>query len=85
MGTSVGTQLLVEHSYQLSSGVRLAFCGFQLVILLLRGPHVPRKTWFGWKGGMRVRKKTDEEPTSTNAATTTEKAPEQVANTTSEA
>ncbi|KAF9522312.1 major facilitator superfamily domain-containing protein [Crepidotus variabilis] len=57
MGTSVGTQLLVEHSYEVSSGVRLAFCGWQILILLLRGPHVPRKTWFGWKGGMQMRKK----------------------------
>jgi hypothetical protein len=76
MGTSVGTQLLVEHSYQLSSGVRLAFCGFQLLILLLRGPHVPRMTWFGWKGGMQLRKKMiDETPSS--STTTTEKDPEQ--------
>ena len=78
MGTSVGTQLLVEHSYQLSSGVRLAFCGFQLLILLLRGPHVPRKTWFGWKGGMELRKQMiDEMPSS--STTKTEKDPEQVA------
>ena len=82
MGTSVGTQLLVEHSYQLSSGVRLAFCGFQLLILLLRGPHVPRKTWFGWKGGMKLRKKMiDETPSS--GTTTTEKDPEQIGRPTS--
>jgi hypothetical protein len=23
-----------------------------MVILFLRGPHVPLKTWFGYKGGM---------------------------------
>jgi predicted MFS family arabinose efflux permease len=56
MGTSVGTQLFAQHGYQLSSGVRLAFCGFQLFILLIRGPNVPRRTWFGWKGGMEMRK-----------------------------
>lgn len=65
MGTSVGTQLLAQHGYQLSSGVRLAFCGLQLFILLLRGPNVPRRTWFGWKGGMQMRKVIDEVPSST--------------------
>jgi len=27
-----------------------------LTILLLRGPHCERKTWFGWQGGSSMRK-----------------------------
>lgn len=56
MGTAVGTELLVKRSYTLSSAVRVSFCVFQLFVLLARGPHVPRKTWFGWAGGMEFRK-----------------------------
>lgn len=56
MGTAVGTELLVNRSYTFSSAVRVSFCVFQFVVLLARGPHVPRKTWFGWAGGMEFRK-----------------------------
>jgi hypothetical protein len=30
--------------------------GFELFILLLRGPHVGRYTWFGYEGGWSARK-----------------------------
>ena len=56
MGTAVGTELLVNRSYTFSSAVRVSFCVFQFLVLLARGPHVPRKTWFGWAGGMEFRK-----------------------------
>jgi hypothetical protein len=26
--------------------------GFQLLVLLVRGPHCARHTWAGWKGGL---------------------------------
>ena len=32
----------------------------QLVILLARGPHVGRKTWLGWHGGLGYRKRNKE-------------------------
>jgi len=35
----------------------LALQGFQIVILLLRGPHCPRKRWFGYEGGLEPRKR----------------------------
>ena len=33
-----------------------AFCILQLAVLLIRGPHVSRYTWFGYTGGMRWRR-----------------------------
>jgi hypothetical protein len=30
--------------------------GFELLVLLLRGPHCPRYTWFGYAGGVSARK-----------------------------
>ncbi|KAF7368850.1 MFS DHA1 protein [Mycena venus] len=66
MGTAVGTKLFVERGYKFSSGIRVAFGGLELLLLLMRGPHVGRKTWIGWEGGMRFRKPvepTEEKPT----------------------
>ena len=34
----------------------MALYGFQLFILLLRGPHCKRYTWFGYEGGLEARK-----------------------------
>ena len=52
MGTAVGTKLFVEGGYKLSSGIRVVFGGVELLVLLLRGPHVSRGKWIGWEGGM---------------------------------
>jgi hypothetical protein len=30
--------------------------GFELLVLLLRGPHCPRYTWFGYAGGISATK-----------------------------
>ncbi|KAK7052462.1 MFS DHA1 protein [Favolaschia claudopus] len=59
MGTAVGTKLYVEHGYKFSSGIRVVFGGVELLILLMRGPHVGRKTWVGWEGGMDMRKRVE--------------------------
>ena len=34
----------------------MALYGFQLFVLLLRGPHCKRYTWFGYEGGLEPRK-----------------------------
>lgn len=34
----------------------MAWFGFQLFMLFLRGPHVKRYTWFGYEGGLEARK-----------------------------
>ncbi|KAG1739417.1 major facilitator superfamily domain-containing protein [Suillus paluster] len=55
MGTSVGTQVFVRHGWRACSLLMLALHGFQIIILLLRGPHCPRKRWFGYEGGFEAR------------------------------
>ena len=42
MGTSVGTRVFVQYGWRAASAVSMAWFGFQLAILLLRGPHVER-------------------------------------------
>lgn len=56
MGTSIGAQVFVEHGWRACSAMMLALQGFQIVILLLRGPHCPRKRWFGYEGGLEARR-----------------------------
>lgn len=34
----------------------MAWYGFQLAVLLARGPHMSRYDWVGWKGGWEARK-----------------------------
>ncbi|GBE85456.1 hypothetical protein SCP_0706430 [Sparassis crispa] len=40
-----------------AAALSLAWTGFMLGVLLLRGPNVPRYTWFGYAGGFEVRKR----------------------------
>ncbi|CAK5278579.1 unnamed protein product [Mycena citricolor] len=61
-GTAVGTKLYVSGGYKLSSGIRVVFAGVELLALLARGPHVPRYTWVGWAGGMKLRKSSPAPP-----------------------
>lgn len=43
----------------------VAFCGCQLFVLLIRGPHAGRYTWFGYEGGLEWRR---ERPSSVQDA-----------------
>ncbi|RPD56725.1 MFS general substrate transporter [Lentinus tigrinus ALCF2SS1-7] len=56
MGTAVGSKVFTEHGWRPDASLNLAWTGFTLFILLLRGPHVPRYTWLGWQGGFELRK-----------------------------
>ncbi|KAI0691251.1 major facilitator superfamily domain-containing protein [Cerioporus squamosus] len=56
MGTSVGSKVFTEHGWRADASLNLAWTGFTLVILFLRGPHCPRYTWIGWQGGFELRK-----------------------------
>lgn len=56
MGTSVGTEVFVQHGWRACSWLMLALYAFQLGMLVLRGPHCPRYHWFGWAGGFEARK-----------------------------
>ncbi|KAG6826135.1 hypothetical protein H0H92_001025 [Tricholoma furcatifolium] len=55
-GTSVGTRVFVEKGWRVSSGLSMGWYGLQLLILLVRGPHCNRYTWFGYEGGLEGRK-----------------------------
>ncbi|EPQ60755.1 MFS general substrate transporter [Gloeophyllum trabeum ATCC 11539] len=57
MGTSVGTKVFVDYGWRAAAGLSMAFCGWELAILLLRGPHCERHTWIGWEGGWEARQK----------------------------
>ncbi|KAI0717295.1 major facilitator superfamily domain-containing protein [Cerioporus squamosus] len=58
MGTSVGSKVFTQSGWRASGALSVAWTVFALVVLLLRGPHVPRYTWFGWRGGYKpVRRK----------------------------
>jgi len=56
MGTAVGTEIFVRFGWRAAAGFSLALFGWQIVILLLRGPHCERYTWFGYEGGIEARK-----------------------------
>lgn len=57
MGTSVSTRVYVEHGWQAASAVSLGWMGFQVLVLLERGPHCGRYVWIGYEGGVGWRKK----------------------------
>lgn len=57
MGTSVGTKVFVSYGWRPAAALSLGWSGAMLVFMLARGPHCPRYTWFGWKGGGEMRKK----------------------------
>ncbi|EIW81522.1 hypothetical protein CONPUDRAFT_124654 [Coniophora puteana RWD-64-598 SS2] len=56
MGTSVGTLVFTKYGWRPMAGMLMALCGAQLFFLLLRGPHVPRHVWVGYRGGLEARK-----------------------------
>ena len=64
MGTAAGTKIFLQHGWRAAAALSLGWMGFQLVTLLLRGPHVPRKRWVGWKGGWSLRRMKDQCPPS---------------------
>lgn len=57
LGTSVGTHVFVHFGWRAGAALGLGWTGWQLFILLLRGPHCRRHTWFGYEGGFEARRK----------------------------
>ena len=55
MGTSVGTHVFVKYGWRAAASLSVAWTGFCLLVMLARGPHCSRYTWFGYEGGFRVR------------------------------
>ncbi|KAF8959131.1 major facilitator superfamily domain-containing protein [Flammula alnicola] len=56
MGTSVGTHVFVNFGWRAGAALSMGFYGWQLFVLLARGPHCKRYTWFGYEGGLEARK-----------------------------
>ena len=56
MGTSVGTLVFVKYGWRAGAGLSVAWTGWILLVLLARGPHCQRYTWFGYEGGLESRK-----------------------------
>jgi len=53
--------VFLQSGWRAGAGLNMAFYAFQLCVLLLRGPHCERFTWFGYQGGIEPRKKVVEE------------------------
>ncbi|KAJ7659481.1 major facilitator superfamily domain-containing protein [Mycena rosella] len=51
MGTSVGSSIYLHHGWRACAALSVGLSGWQLVVLLARGPHCARHTWVGWEGG----------------------------------
>ncbi|KAA1478716.1 MFS general substrate transporter [Dentipellis sp. KUC8613] len=56
IGTPTSTKIYVEHGWRAAAGYGLGCMGLQLFLLLLRGPHCKRYTWFGYEGGLDFRR-----------------------------
>lgn len=55
MGTAVGTQVFIEYGWRPAAALSIAWSGFTLAVMLARGPHCARHTWFGYEGGFELR------------------------------
>jgi hypothetical protein len=73
MGTAVGTMVFLQHGWRAGAALSVAWMGWQLAILLLRGPHTDRWTWFGYQGGTRWSKAKPETSETKHTETPQEK------------
>ena len=52
----MGTHVFVHFGWRAGATLSMAFYAWQLFILLIRGPHCKRYTWFGYEGGLEYRR-----------------------------
>ena len=57
MGTAVGSLLFTKYGWRPSAAVSLAWAGFMLFAIFLRGPNLPCYAWLGYAGGIRPRRR----------------------------
>ena len=62
MGTAVGSLLFTKYGWRPSAAVSLAWAGFMLFAIFLRGPNIPRYRWLGYAGGIRPRRNEENGP-----------------------
>ncbi|KAI5121348.1 hypothetical protein M0805_000656 [Coniferiporia weirii] len=55
-GTAVGTKIFLRFGWRAAAAFSMGLYAFQIGILFLRGPHCKRYTWFGYEGGVEMRK-----------------------------
>ncbi|KAF5378898.1 hypothetical protein D9615_006857 [Tricholomella constricta] len=60
LGTAVGTEVFIKYGWRACAALSMGWYGWQLLILLLRGPHCARYTWFGYQGGLEAQKVVEE-------------------------
>ncbi len=60
MGADVGSRVFLEYGWRVGAGLSLGWSGLGLLILLVRGPHCGRKTWFGYEGGFGAEKNAEQ-------------------------
>ncbi|KAJ7149236.1 major facilitator superfamily domain-containing protein [Mycena crocata] len=56
MGTAAGTQVFTTYGWRPAAALNMGFYVWILGVLLLRGPHCARFTWFGYEGGWEAHK-----------------------------
>ncbi|KAI0029239.1 major facilitator superfamily domain-containing protein [Vararia minispora EC-137] len=56
VGSAVGARVFLHGGWRAEGGLMVGFCAFQLLVLLMRGPHVRRYTWLGYEGGLEWRR-----------------------------
>jgi hypothetical protein len=45
----VSTVLFTRYGWRVAAGFALGLMGLELLVLVVRGPHCRRKTWFGYE------------------------------------
>jgi len=56
IGTSVGTHIFINFGWRAGAALSMGFYAWATFLLLIRGPHCKRYTWFGYEGGLEARK-----------------------------
>ncbi|KAJ7505896.1 major facilitator superfamily domain-containing protein [Mycena galericulata] len=56
MGTAAGTAVFTTYGWRPAAALNLGFYGWILCVIVVRGPHCARFTWFGYEGGWEARK-----------------------------
>lgn len=56
MGTAAGSRIFLQFGWRAAAAFALGLYGLQIVLLLIRGPHCKRYTWFGYEGGLSAHK-----------------------------
>ena len=67
MGTSAGSAVFLTYGWRAASALSMAFYGWQLLVLFLRGPNCARYTWFGFEGGFAFQVEQKQDGTATPA------------------